>query len=90
MSAEEQTAYDAGTTVAELFHMAVRNDFYTDRALAEAAHNIPEYAAKFRGFIPEHNVFDPLYLNKAEAAKDPGEGGWSSYFHDIERQFCPR
>jgi hypothetical protein len=45
MSGPEQTAYDAGTTVAELFHMAGRNDYYTDRALAEAVHNIPEYAA---------------------------------------------
>jgi len=42
-----------------------RNDFYTDRARAEAVHNIPEYAAKLRFFIPEHNVFDPRYPKKA-------------------------
>ena len=88
MSAAEQTAYDAATTVAELFHMAGRNDYYTDRALAEAAHNIPEYAALYRGFNPQWNVFDPRYVDKAGAAKDPGHGGWSSYFHDIQRQLC--
>jgi len=88
MSAAEQTAYDAGTTVAELFHMAGQNEYYTDRALAEAAHNIPEYAALYRGFNRQWNVFDPSYVDKAGAAKNPNHAGWSSYFHDIQRQLC--
>jgi len=86
MSGAEQTAYDAGTTVAELFHMAGRNEYYTDRALAEAVHNIPEYAAMSRFFSP--TVFDQRYADKAGAAKNPNHGGWSSYFHDIQRQLC--
>lgn len=88
MSRAEQIAYDGDTTVAELFHMAGRNEYYTDRALAEAAHNIPEYAKMYRGVIPETNVFDPRYLYKEDAAKYPNQGGWSSYFHDIQRQLC--
>jgi RHS repeat-associated protein len=84
----EQTAYDAATTVAELFHLAGRNQYYTDRALAEAAHSIPDFASKYGGFIPESNVFDPRYRDKAGAAKDPNHGGWSSYFHDIQRKVC--
>ncbi|MBA3355315.1 MAG: hypothetical protein H0U18_05120 [Pyrinomonadaceae bacterium] len=86
MSNAEQTTYDAATTVAELFHMAGRNDYYTDRALAEAAHSIPNYAAMHRGISP--TVFDPRYVDKAGAAKNPNHGGWSSYFHVIQRQLC--
>jgi hypothetical protein len=86
MSGPEQTAYDAGTTVAELFHMAGRNEYYTDRALAEAVHNIPEYAALSSFLSP--TVFDPRYAHKADAAKNPNHGGWSSYFHDIQRKVC--
>jgi hypothetical protein len=86
MSGAEQTAYDAGTTVAELFHMAGRNEYYTDRVLAEAVHNIPEYAALSGFFSP--TVFDPRYADKAGAAKNPNHGGWSSYFHDIQRRVC--
>ena len=88
MSAAEQTGYDAETTVAELFHMAGRNEYYTDQALAVAAHNIPEYAALYRGFNPQWNVFDPGYVDKRGAANNPNHGGWSSYFHDIQRQLC--
>jgi RHS repeat-associated protein len=89
MSGSQQTAYDAGTTVAELFHMAGRNEFYTDRALAEAAHSIPEYRDMYReNNQPQWNVFDPRYVDKVGAAKNPNHGGWSSYFHDIQRQLC--
>lgn len=88
MSDSEQTAYGAGTTVAELFHMAGQNEYYTDRALAEAVHDIPEYAKMSRFFSP--TVFDPRYEDKEGAVKDPNHGGWVSYFHDIERQLCAR
>jgi YD repeat-containing protein len=88
MSGAEQTEYDAATTVAELFHMSGRNEVYTDRALAEAARSIPEYAALYRGVNPESNVFDQRYRDKSGAAKNPNHGGWSSYFHDIQRQVC--
>lgn len=88
MSSAQQTASDAATTVAELFHMAGRNEYYTDRALAEAAHNIPQYAALYRGFNPQWNVFDPRYVDKSGAARNPNHGGWSSYFHDIQKQVC--
>jgi hypothetical protein len=86
MSSAEQTSYDAGTTVGELFHLAGKNEYYTDRVLAEAVHAIPEYAALARGLTP--NVFDPRYADKAGAAKNSNHGGWSSYFHDIQRQLC--
>jgi hypothetical protein len=88
MSSAEQTASDAATTVAELFHMAGQNEYYTDRALAEAVHNIPEYAALYGGFNPQWNVFDPRYEDKSGAESNPNHGGWSSYFHDVQRQLC--
>jgi YD repeat-containing protein len=86
MSDTQQTAYDVGTTVAELFHMAGRDEYYTDRALAEAVRNIPEYA-KMSGFLSP-TVFDPGYEDKKGAAEDPNHGGWSSYFHDIQKRLC--
>jgi hypothetical protein len=56
--------------------------------LSDAVHNIPEYAAMYSGKIPESNVYDPRYRHKADAAKNENHGGWSSYFHDIQRQLC--
>lgn len=88
MSNAEQTATDAATTVAELFHMAGRNAFYTDRELARAVHNIPEYAAMYQGNNPKWNVFDIQYEDKEGTRKNANHGGWSSYFHDIQRQLC--
>ena len=82
----EQTEYDAGTIVAELFHLAGRNKTYTDRALAEAVYSIPEYAS-MSGFSSP-TVFDPGYEDKKGAMEKPNHMGWSSYFHDIQRKVC--
>lgn len=82
MTSEEQTAYDAATTVAELFHMAGQNEYYTDRALAEAAQGIPEYASQM-SLSPQNNVFH------SGNASDRYDGGYSSYFHNIARTLYP-
>jgi hypothetical protein len=59
---------------------------YYDYELAVAVHNIPEFAAKFpKELGAEDDVFDPAYTGNA---KDRYDGGYSTYFHNIERIFC--
>ena len=84
-----QTVTDAIGVIGELAHLAGSKESYTDQLLATIVHGIPEYAALSRMTTPHSNVFDPNYERKAEAAKNPNAGGWSSYFHDIQRQKCP-
>lgn len=80
-----QTWSDAGTVIAELFHLAGTKAHYTDKQLAKAAHGIPEYAAQM-SLSAGHNVFHPKYTGNP---RDPKDGGYSSYFHNIAGALCP-
>ncbi|HJT67512.1 MAG TPA: fibronectin type III domain-containing protein [Pyrinomonadaceae bacterium] len=75
---------DAIGAVAEIFHLAGSRAFYDDEQLANAVHNIPEFASKFP-LSAKNNVFDPAYQGNP---KDPEDGGYSTYFHNIQRIFC--
>jgi hypothetical protein len=57
---------------------------YWDYELAVAVHNIPEFADK-NPLRPQSTVFDQEYTGNA---KDRYDGGYSSYFHNIERIYC--
>jgi hypothetical protein len=83
-----QTHYDATVVIGELFHFAGEKGFYTDRALAEAVRDIPEYAAQETLITP--TIFEPGFpaKDKKDALKNPNHKAWSTYFHHIERMFC--
>jgi hypothetical protein len=68
-----------------MFHLAGSKALYYDHELAIAVHNISEFAAKFSQ-DPKRNIFDPRW--QGPSPKDKYNGGYSTYFHDIERQFC--
>jgi RHS repeat-associated protein len=76
---------DAVGLVGEIFHLAGSKALYYDHELAVAVHNIPEFAAKFSQG-PTRNIFDLRW--QGPSPKDKYNGGYSTYFHDIERQFC--
>ncbi|HYW73746.1 MAG TPA: hypothetical protein VE961_22170 [Pyrinomonadaceae bacterium] len=78
---------DAVGLVGEIFHLAGSKGYYYDYELAVAVHNIPEYASKFP-LKAKDNIFDPSYGRKAQV-KDKYDNGYSTYFHNIERIFCP-
>jgi hypothetical protein len=75
---------DAVGLVGEIFHLAGSKAMYWDYELAVAVHNIPEFAAK-NPLRPQSTVFDPAYKGNA---RDRYDGGYSSYFHNIQRIFC--
>ena len=76
---------DAVGLVGEIFHLAGSKAPYDDYELAVAVRNIPEFAAKFSQ-APKRNIFDPRWEGPSQ--KDRYNGGYSTYFHDIERQYC--
>lgn len=89
-----QNWQDAHTIVNELAHIAgskggyPAREEYDDYALAVATHN-SKYAQYSNFKTNKNNAFlaFPNY-QKAGSSNDRYHGTWSSYFHDILRQFC--
>jgi len=75
---------DAVGLVGEIFHLAGSKGLYDDYELANAVNNIPEFAKK-NPLRPQSTVFNLAYKGNAQ---DRYDGGYSSYFHNIERIFC--
>jgi len=75
---------DARKLVDEIFHLAGSKANYWDFELAVAVHNIPEFAEK-NPLRPQSTVFDLAYTGDIT---DRYDGGYSSYFHNIERIYC--
>lgn len=78
--------HDAVGLVGEIFHLAGSRAMYYDYELAVVVNGIPEYAAKFSQ-DPKRNIFDKRWEGSG-SAKDRNNGGYSTFFHDIERQLC--
>jgi hypothetical protein len=83
LMSEFQNWGDAQGSIGELMHLAGKNG-YSDYELAVAVSKIPEYASEFNG-PPENNVFHPKYQGDA---KDKNSGGYSSFFHRVQRVIC--
>lgn len=94
VSTAEQMLTDADTAIAELFHLAAKGEYYTDKELAEAVHN-SSYGAdadsKTKGGLPfidpRSNPFDPRYIPQKNDPNDL-ENSYSRYFHAIQRKYC--
>jgi hypothetical protein len=79
------TGADADTVIAELFHLAGKNEDYTDEQLAKAVRNSP-YASDAAAVIaPEANIFDKQHYQARGWKK---EQAYSAYFHYIQMLHC--
>lgn len=79
---------DADGMIGELFHLAGRNTYYTDKQLAEAVRKFPEYAAVAdKAIDPTRNVYDPRYQAPSDWTKE-NEGAYSAYFHYAQYNIC--
>ncbi|HXQ74745.1 MAG TPA: hypothetical protein VN844_29850, partial [Pyrinomonadaceae bacterium] len=74
---------DAQGAIGELMHLAGTKG-YTDYELAVAVNKIPEYASLYNA-SPKSNPFDQAYSGDA---KDKESGGYSTFFHEVQRKIC--
>ena len=75
----------ADTVIAELFHSAGQNKYYTDEQLANVVHN-SSYASDAAAVIaPEANIFDKQHYQARGWRKDKA---YSAYFHYIQMLHC--
>jgi hypothetical protein len=79
---------DADGVISELFHLAGRNGHYTDKQLAEAVRQFPEYSAVAnKALEPNVNIYDPRYKAPSDWTKE-NQGGYSAYFHYAQYNIC--
>ena len=79
---------NADGVIGELFHLAGRNKHYTDKQLAEAVRQYPQYAEVANKAIdPSRNIYDSRYQPPPDWTKE-NEGGYSAYFHYAQYNIC--
>jgi hypothetical protein len=79
---------DADGVIGELFHLAGRNKYYTDKQLAEAVRKFPQYAdVANKALDPSVNIYDPAY-NAPPDWTEENQGGYSAYFHYAQYNIC--
>ena len=79
---------NADGIIGELFHLAGRNRNYTDKQLAEAVRQFPEYAKVANAALdPSLNIYDPAYQAYSRWTEE-NQGGYSAYFHYAQFNIC--
>ncbi len=78
----------ADDIIGELFHLAGKNKFYTDKQLAEAVRMFSEYAkVADQALEPSVNIYDSRYQPLPDWT-EANEGGYSAYFHYAQYNIC--
>lgn len=93
--AGSQVLYDAEATLSELFHLAGRNRFYSDKDLATALSKSTYSSLAYSRvgpdgpmwISPEMNIFDSRYKGKPHWT-ERNQLGYSAYFHTIQSNIC--
>jgi YD repeat-containing protein len=79
---------DADGVIGELFHLAARNSHYTDKQLAAAVRQFPQYAdVANKALEPNVNIYDPRYKAPSDWTEE-NQGGYSAYFHYAQINIC--
>jgi len=79
---------DADGIIAELFHLAGKNSFYTDKQLAGAVRKFPQYSkVADQALDPSLNIYDSRYQAPLDWTK-ANQGGYSAYFHYAQYNIC--
>jgi hypothetical protein len=74
--------------IGELFHLAGKNKFYTDKELADAVRMFPEYTAVAdQALDPSINIYDSRYQGRPDWTEE-NQGGYSAYFHFAQYNIC--
>jgi hypothetical protein len=78
----------ADKIIGELFHLAGRNKFYTDKQLADAVRMFPEYTKVADDALdPTVNIYDSRY-QPPPSWTEANQGGYSAYFHYAQYNIC--
>ena len=79
---------DADGIIGELFHLAARNSHYTDKQLADAVRQFPQYSeVANRAVDASLNIYDPSY-QAPTIWTEQNQGGYSAYFHYAQYNVC--
>jgi hypothetical protein len=79
---------DADGVISELFHLAARNNQYTDKQLAEAVRKFAAHSkVADEALEPNVNIYDPRYKPPPDWTEE-NQGGYSAYFHYAQFNIC--
>jgi len=78
----------ADDIIGELFHLASSDGQYTDKELAEAVRQFPQYVeVADKAIDPSRNIYDSRYQAPSDWT-EKNQGGYSAYFHYAQFNIC--